>query len=188
MRPDRSSEAPCGLVQVIFLSWDKSARGGQGARARNRVPLAFEVATEQLRGVEGQLHVEELHWGCQNAFAAPLRHEHRRVAVADGARFRCVTVLQHPQGLVVRYRWSREDGGAPDRSFANNEPGANDLLAAAGRWVRVCANGRFTDADTGSWWYEQVTVNVAWFDGKTSGRVFVASEPVRELRILAKLW
>jgi hypothetical protein len=56
------------------------------------------------------------------------------VPLADGARFRGVTVSGHPQGLVVRYRWTREEGGAPDRSFINT--GGNDLIAASGQWVR----------------------------------------------------
>jgi hypothetical protein len=54
--------------------------------------------------------------------------------------------------------------------------------------MRVCYNGRFSDADTGRWWYEQVTVNVAGFGGAPSGDVFLRSEPVRELRLLADLW
>jgi len=48
-------------------------------------------------------------------------------------------------------------------------------------------NGRFSDVDTGEWWYEQVAANVAWFAGEPDGRVFLDREPARELRALAEL-
>jgi hypothetical protein len=54
--------------------------------------------------------------------------------------------------------------------------------------MRISSNGRFSDSDTGSWWYEQTTVNVAAFRGEPSGQVFVRSEPVRDLRLLEDLW
>ena len=39
--------ASCGLVQVVHLTWGKSARGGEGARLRNAVPLAFSFPLAQ---------------------------------------------------------------------------------------------------------------------------------------------
>jgi hypothetical protein len=187
------SDTRCGLVQIIRLHWDKSARGGQGARDRNAVPLAFGVPADQLLHATGQLHVEESHWGDSNAFAKPFHYRHHRVPVEAGFSFACVTISEHPQGLLVRYRWSWGRGGAPDRWFinagtGNAESASRDLVVQAGQWARVSSNGRFTDFDTGNWWYEQVTVNVAWFDGEPSGQVFVGSAPVRDFRQLANLW
>ncbi|HEX4611478.1 MAG TPA: hypothetical protein VH092_25010 [Urbifossiella sp.] len=54
--------------------------------------------------------------------------------------------------------------------------------------MRVRYNGRFSGPDTGGWWYEQVTANVAWFAGPPDGRVFLDREPTQELRSLAELW
>ena len=176
-----------GLVQVIHLSWDKSARGGQGAQQRSSVPLAFEVQEGHLRDARGHLQIEVLRWGNDNAFSEPLEARHERVPLADGYRFGCVTVAAHPEGLSVRYRWDFYRGGAPDRRFLDIG-GNGDLIVQAGEWMRISSNGRFSDSDTGKWWYEQTTVNVAAFAGEPSGRIFVAGEPVRDLRLLEDLW
>ncbi len=192
MIPQKDGPAVRGLVQVIHLHWTKASRGGQGARERSAVPLAFEIPADQLLEVDGQLQVEEWRWGERNAFAEPLQVRQRSVAVADGFKSGCVTVAGHAQGLAVRYRWDAAHGGAPDRSFLNPGTGEEstnrDLVVPPGQWVRLCSNGRFSDADTGEWYYEQVTVNVACSAGGLSGRIFVDETPAHDLRLLAELW
>jgi hypothetical protein len=183
MVPQEDGPPVRGLVQIIHLHWTKASRGGQGARQRSAVPLAFEVPDDGLLEVDGQLQVEEWHWGERNAFAEPLRHRQRRVAVADGFTFGCVTVAGYAQGLAVRYRWDATHGGAPDRSYLDR-----GLIVPPGQWVRICSNGRFSDADTGEWYYEQVTVNVACSADGLSGRIFVDAAPAHDLRLLADLW
>ena len=176
-----------GLVQVIHLGWDKSARGGPGAQKRSAVPFAFEVQEGHLRDSRGHLLIEVLRWRKDNDFSEPLESRHERAPLADGYRFGCVTVSPHLEGLSVRYRWDWYGGGAPDRRFLDIG-GNGDLVVRPGEWMRICSNGRFSDADTGSWWYEQTTVNVAAFAGEPSGRIFVDNEPVRDLRLLEDLW
>jgi hypothetical protein len=192
MRRATSKNAPCGLVQVIRLHWDKSARGGQGARDRSSVPLGFGIPADHLLNADEQLHIEESHWGDRNAFAEPFHYRHQRVALDDGYRFGCVTVSTHPEGLLVHFRWDWTHGGAPDRWFitatGNAESASRDLVVRPEQWVRVCYNGRFSCIDSGNWWYEQVTVNVALFGGEPSGQVFVGSKPEREFKLLADLW
>jgi hypothetical protein len=175
------------LVQVIHLSWDKSARGGQGARDRASVPLAFDVSEGHLRDAGGLFHAEELLWGKDNAFAEPREARHQRIPLEKGYCYGCVTVSAHPEGLAVRYQWNPSRGGAPERRFL--DIGQNDdLIVQAGEWMRICYNGRFSDCDTGGWWYEQTTINLAAFGGQPSGKIFVDSEPARDLRLLADLW
>jgi hypothetical protein len=112
--------------------------------------------------------------------------------MATGFNFGCVTVSEHADGLLVRFLWDSGHGGAPDRWFfnaltGNAESASRDLVVRDGQWVQVCYNGRFTDICSGNWWYEQVTVNVAWFDAEASGQVFVGADPVRAFRLLADL-
>ena len=151
-----------GLVQVIQLSWDKSARGGQGARKRNSVPLAFEVHDGHLRDVRGQFQAQVLFWGMGNDFSEPLESRYERVPLDDGYDFHCVMVSANPEGLSVRYRWDADHGGAPARPFLDIG-GNGELLVRPGEWMRISYNGRFSDADTGTWWYKLTTVNVAAF-------------------------
>ncbi len=193
MRRRAAVAEACGLVQVVRLHWDKSARGGQGARDRNAVPQAFAVPASDLAEVGGHLCVSVTHWGERNAFAEPFSARRERVAVADGFAFGCGLVSPHPDGLQVRYQCNRADGGAPGRWFFNWSTGSvespgRSLVVRPGHWVRVCYNGRFSCIDSGNWWYEQSTINVAWFGGEPDGRVFLDREPAEELRVLADLW
>src|SRR6185295_18981563 len=99
MRKRAVVAGPCGVVQVVRLHWDKSARGGQGARDRNAVQQAFAVPADDLAGAGGHLCVGVASWGERNAFAAPLAARTNRVAVADGFTFACVSVSAGPDGL-----------------------------------------------------------------------------------------
>jgi hypothetical protein len=154
---------PCGVVQVIHLGWDKSARGGQGARHRNAVPQAFAVPVADLAAASGHLCVGISQWAERNAFAEPFSIRKMRVAVTEEFSFKCVAVSRDLDGLQVRYQYNQADGGAPDRWYLNSssvcgEPGRL-LVVRPGQWVRVCYNGRFSCIDSGAWWYEQTTVN-----------------------------
>lgn len=59
MRDRATATSACGLVQVTRLCWDKSARGGQGARDRNAVPDALSVPADELRDLGGLLLVSK---------------------------------------------------------------------------------------------------------------------------------
>ena len=131
-------------------------------------------------------------WHDRNGFAEPDRSDPRQVPLADGFVVGCVRVTPAANGLQTDYRYEPAVGGAPDRrSFApagHRESTARSLGVREGGWVRVCYNGRFSGMDAASWWYEQVTVNVAWFAGEPDGRVFIDREPAQEVRSLAELW
>lgn len=182
----------CGLIQVVRLSWTKAARGGEGARARSAVPAAFEVPAADLIGAVGVLCVDASHWDERTDFAQPSRSERRRVPLADGFAVGCVTVAAQAEGLLVSYRYEPATGGAPDRRAYNPaghpEATTRSLLVHDGVWVRVCYNGRFSCRDSGGWWYEQVTANVAWFACEPAGQLFLDRAPTQELRELADLW
>jgi hypothetical protein len=183
----------CGLVQAIRLRWTKAARGGEGARARCAVPTAFEVPAVDFVSAEDVLCVDVSQWGDKDTFAEPFSASRKRIALAEGTTFGCVTVSAEANGLRVSYQYNWAHAGAPDRSFKRHrsddgEAPVRTVLVRDQEWVRVCYNGRFTCIHTGDWWYQQVTVNVAWFAGEPDWRVFLDQEPVREIRELADLW
>jgi hypothetical protein len=188
-----TAKTGCGLVQVVRVRWTKAARGGDGARARNAVPAAFEVPALAPASTEGLLCVDTFHWDERNGFAEPLSTDRHQVPLVDGFSFGCVGVVADAEGLVVRYQYNRGNSGAPDQWFFNSESGYGEspgrtLLVRGREWARVCYNGRFSCLETGNWWYQQVTVNVAWFAGAADGRLFLDREPTQELRALAELW
>ena len=182
----------CGLVQVIRLRWTKSARGGEGARARSAVPLSFEVHPDAFAGAEEMLCAEVTDRG-EREFAEPFATDRLRVPLADGLTLGCVSVAAAPEGLSVRFEYSRPAGGAPDRWPLNVPAGLGQtqgrtMAVRDGEWARVRYNGRFSCTDSGNWWYEQTTANVAWFEGEPDPRVFLDREPAAELSALADLW
>ena len=115
----------------------------------------------------------------------PVSVNRQQVAVAKGFDFGCVRVGPHAEGLQVHFQYDSGNVGAPDRWFFNRDSGYGEtpgrtLIVREGEWVRVYHNGRF-DHETGDWWYQQVTVNVAWFGGAPDGRIFldIASRPTK---------
>jgi hypothetical protein len=182
----------CGLVQVVRLHWRKSARGGQGTRHRNAVPQAFIIPDAHLADLDGALCIDESHWGESNHFTEAFQSRWLRVPVVEGYAYGCVRIYSHADGVQIRYQYDRANAGAPDRWFFNTATGYGEsptrqLTVQPGQWARICYNGRFSCFDTGNWWYEQVTVNVAWFVGEPDGRIFVDTKPDCELRMMAHL-
>jgi hypothetical protein len=185
-----STAVPSGLVQIIHLRWDKLARGGQGACQRNSVPQSLAIPAANLKSSAGQLYIDESYWNEQNDFAEPYSVRRYDNALAEGFNFACVTVATHTEGLAVRFRYDPHNGGLPDRSFLNHAPGdfyaGRVLLVRPSQWVRLHYNGRFSNDYY--WWFEQTTVNVAWFAHEPDGNVFLDREPSQELVSLADLW
>jgi hypothetical protein len=180
-------------VQLVVLRWDKSARGGEGARMRSAVPAAFAVPEDRMADCGGQLVLDALDWAGRNGYSAPARRRFERSSLDDGVRAGSVTVTLDPSGLRLRYEYDPLRDGAPRRQLkgsatGNREPLAHERIVRAGKWVRVRSNGRFSDVDTGEWSYQQVTVNVAWFEGPPDGEVFLRRAPDQEIRVLADLW
>lgn len=102
----------------------------------------------------------------------------------------CVSVSSEPGGLRVRYEYN-ESGGAPARwcdDEVGNRVGVTHCLAVGdGKWAQVRYNARFSCVDTGQWWYQQLTVNVAWFASEPDGRIFLERKPTKRLSLIAKL-
>src|SRR5688572_21900124 len=90
--------ASCGLVQVVHLTWGKSARGGEAARLRNAVPLAFSFPLDQKAEGGEHLHIQEWHWGEANGFVAPLRTRCHSRPVGKGFGVKGVSVAAQSAG------------------------------------------------------------------------------------------
>ena len=183
----------CGLVQVIRLTWTKQTRGGEDACVRNQVPTVLEVPAGELAGVQESLCAEISHWSEDSPATEPSLVRRERVPLAGGYSFGCVTVSPAADGLAVRFQYDQGNAGAPDRWYFNPKSGYGEspgrtVLVRNGQWVRVRDNGRFSNLHTGNWWYQKVTVNVAWFSGQPDGCVFLKHEPVDEIVSLAHLW
>lgn len=181
-----------GLIQTVTLTWDKSARGGDGARSRQAVPRAGAVPLDPRWGETGRIAVHRIEWSHRNAFREPVSNRTEFADASHEIGLPCLTVGLSPDGLAVRYRYDLNDGGAPDRWHQYGLAEGDRLAGTAfilrpGEWGRITSNGRFVDIYTGNWWYRQVTLNVACFHSLGDGRLFFNRAPVRDFRLTAEL-
>lgn len=179
------------VVQVIHVTWDKSGRGGVAAERRNQIPLALPLPDQLRPDIGCHLLVHESHWGHTNGFADEIRRVTRALHSDAGFRYRCVTV--RAMDAVAELVWTCNAwGGIPPRemqdSNGNTVPLTHRCVVRENEWARARWNGRFTCIDTGTWWYEGVTVNVGvWPDAETPINFFTRSEPTEDYCELAYL-
>jgi len=158
MRRDRALAGVNIIVQVIHIGWDKSARGGEAAERRNRVPLALELSDTLAPQPGKHLLVHRTDWGQTNDFTSPHQTEVSVLDTTDGFRFDCVTVRPIEEGAELAWTW-KGSGKPPRHSYTDNER-SHRSIARENQWVRVRWNARHSCMDTGQWWYNQITVNV----------------------------
>lgn len=145
------------VAQWIRTSWTKQSRGGEAARRRGTVPIAFPLP-ELTTPMTHTITVDE-HLGTRTE----VRH------VAPGAR---EVELSEENGLL-RVHLVADQGGGPSRLRR-----APAVRLAAGQWLRWRINYRFVPLCCGEPHYEQKILNLAY--GRVSANVFQTT-PAREV-------
>ena len=64
--------------------------------------------------------------------------------------------------------------------FGNQKPLQRDYLVGVDTWNRLRWAERFSDFDSGNWWYEHTVVNLALFAGAVDSDIFLNSEPANQ--------
>ncbi len=173
---------PSVVVQILITEWNKSGRGGPPAVERAKIPLGLLVPHHELSNEENAI-VHQVTWRtwkenatleptCQGALIRDRLYDIKAVRLQ----------IEEDQLLV---RWTASNVGMPERSFLE---GKNERRLKDGQWVRVRWNGRFTDQDTGNWWYEAVTANISYFRSRRpESNLFLYTQPDCEIDRMAKL-
>lgn len=142
------------VVQHIGTIWSKASRGGEEARRRNASPHALPLPLE-VASKEGLLHFVFFN---EHDNFVPHETSQSLASLTAPLRQGCVTIQRDEGGTCqVAFRWTNGKGGAPERSHCRR-----NLTLPSGQWCQVLWNGRFTDPDSGRWWYEKHVVNVGW--------------------------
>lgn len=168
-------------IQAICTHWDKSSRGGTDVLPRNRVPEAVSFPPPASAPKPGDYVFHRSTFTDKNGFAAP-------TSSSLGVTPYCptntggITLSREADALCVAYQWDRSQG-APERYSAKVEA----LRLSPEQWGRVRYNGRLTDFDNGTWWYEKWVYNVGLFSVPPSS-IFVTTEPVKIFTQMAHLW
>jgi hypothetical protein len=164
------------IVQRIQTEWTKKSRGGEPATFRNTVPEALPLPSLVDEGADGIVH-DVRHRECD---------DFRPQAAVRPAGFDRTCQLgslwlyRQVDRLAVRFVWSWHETGAPERKSHDA------FVLEPGQWGRLKCNGRFSDHDSGAWWYRQDTFNVAWIQDFDPNR-FLNTMPDFEVVELARL-
>ncbi len=154
------------IIQHILVHWTKSSRGGAEATKRNAVPNALPISltqTSETGLLQYICYREETQFTAKESTTLLLLERNYTIGAT-------IISPTNTDGALVKFRWSYWTSGAPER--LNNR---KDLTLVPGEWCQVLWNGRFTDGDTGQWWYEKHVVNIAV--GDISRQLFRETAP-----------
>jgi hypothetical protein len=140
------------VLQHIVTHWTKNSRGGAEATKRNAVPETLPISLTQASEVgllQDVCYREETQFTAKESITPLLLEKSYPIGAT-------IISPTNADGALVKYRWNYWTSGAPER-LSNRK----DLTLVPGEWCQVVWNGRFTDGDTGQWWYEKHVVNIA---------------------------
>lgn len=164
MRRERALAGRNVVLQLIHVRWSKTARGGSAAERRNQIPKSLPLPIDLTPGVGRHLLVHESLWGDGNDFSSEAVGWSKRLSLSAGYQKGCLSIGETADGAEVRWQWD-ESAGLPPRhvqeASGNFVPASHTMHLRDREWGRMQWNGRFVCIDSGSWWYESVTANVA---------------------------
>ena len=167
-------------VQCIQTYWDKSARGGMEAEARNRVPEALKLLSCQPLDTPLSYIVYCAYFSKSNVFVEPLKCT-VETSLTEPLHTGGVSMSLLGNSLAVYYQWDNGQGAALRYSGRKEA-----FQVSVGQWGRVLYNGRYVDFDNGTWHYEKRVYNVGLFVSP-SPSVFIKTEPVEATSYMALL-
>ena len=178
--------SPTVALQIIQTTWTKESRGGRGAQLRNTVPhaLPFEAKAGKFNA---QLHFFDESNNFNSPAKPPSLVRDRQVCeLKKSFVFEWFHLLYewNDESQSSHLVWSNMNRGAPAAVFLDNsgnqKPIRRDTLAVVNAWIRLRWMERFSDLDTGQWWYHHTVVNLAQFDYPIDFNVFLRGAPTQE--------
>ncbi len=175
-------------VQETVIVWHKSDKGGDSAKARSRFVFSMPIENKPVvtdecvygyqrfyqKGVNFYTSEEydEL-MGFTSTKILPKRTYEPPVKLPQ-LKVKNLTFTQTEKDIEIGFSYDPQINGKHAR-FGHNKDYSNtesrfygkDILNETafvlkeGQKGRIMYNGRFTDIDTGQWWYEQTAVNIA---------------------------
>lgn len=178
------------IIQTVTVSWNKNYRGGENANIRNSTPEAFELPLEAFLNTERKIPVHQVRYSHYNNYIEPTTNN---VYLIDSSKIKLkgTYIKMHDDYSEVFFCYSSHDCGKPYRSRHDEtgtliplEEKAFDLFN--NEYGRIVFNGRYTDFDTGNWWYEKKVHNIILLE-KYNKDVFVKNVISKEYSQLASL-
>ncbi len=164
------------VVQHIEIVWSKKSRGGDGARVRNSMPDA--VRMPQGPGSSPCM----LHQATFSEWQGFDQQDTTRMSTTfEELGLKFLSGVIDDAGLTITFH--RDGYNAATPSIFPYKP---LFTLQEGEFGRFLYNGRYTDNDTGEWWYEKHVYNVGWLT-EWHPDLFINNTPQAEFRELARL-
>lgn len=202
------------VVQQIVTVWYKSERGGECAEARSK--FSYTAPIEGKPCVSDECFFDYKRFYQKGGkFYTPIEYDelmgyggvmslkraYEPPVKLSQLKGRNVSFTQTENGVEVGFSYDPQINGKPYRRGHNKDFNntasrfyGKDMLNETafvlkeGQKGRIIYNGRFSDYDTGQWWYEQTAVNIANISfEKFRGDIFLSSEFDFSYRQLAHL-
>ena len=173
------------ILQQIDTQWTKASRGGEGARRRNESPTELALPLSGFAKPAAMHILDIFEWygfelrervECWDSIGE-IRHPFLDIQAEDNivqVRFR-----RNPQNWAIANRTYVDDNGQPVLE-------AEAFVLRTDEWGRIRFNARFTDIDTGEWYYQHIVCNVGCFPSVQLDR-FLATKPNYQFVELATL-
>ncbi|RYX84548.1 hypothetical protein EON83_09360 [bacterium] len=174
---------PLLYVQIIHTTWTKKSRGAPLSTPRNAVPLALRLEDFP----DDFLVVHRFDYSESADFQTPTP-KHQKFEFTDDLNFKygSFTLCWEGQTATTKFHPLDYSVGAP--GIKSPDPRIGHFAIEANQWIRLRWQGRFSDFDEGSWWYEHTCINVAHFTITPQPHIFLQTEPARQFTHLPQLW
>ena len=168
------------IIQVINIIWTNKSRGHPGSVLRNKIPDKFKLPNKPILKSSNSSLFHYFYIAERYNFIPKESIEF--ISTQAHHKAHCITLQK--DGTVF-YRHDYDGGGKPQRQYYNK---SRELFKIKlDEWGQIKYNGRFVCIDTGKWWYEQKTHNIACTSDYQK-KIFFNSSPNHSYQNLVSLF
>lgn len=181
------------LTQHIKVHWDKGLRGAPYSTARNQMPKAYDLPRGFFddNPVGYPAHYVYL-VQAQSGFSERMNRKDTMTEY-ENIRIGAMEMIHQGDAYELRYRYDLHRA-IPARNKYDPQismyVGLDEVAMTLGphEYGRIIYNGRYTDYDTGSWYYNIDIMNIINLsEEKTPLHIFTSKEPDKSYHQIAFL-
>ena len=187
---------PTLLVQHICLEWSKDCRGGNAAQQRSQYPKAMQLPKDLLSYDYVGLPAHFVYILQSPDEFKVINNCHKLMEWRSNGTMRLAPfeLIQQDHRILVQYRYDWHIGAMPERHIYDKCGQIQPLKELAldlsyGDFGQAVCNGRFSDVDTGQWYYKLNILNVMLLKESTDSLTcFTDRKPNKVYAKLDHLW
>jgi hypothetical protein len=179
------------LIQHIKIEWSKICRGAPYSTARSQMLKSYFLPKDFLEYNSPNFTDFPFHYINFSQSKEGFKEKFNRIdTISEHGRIRigAVEAIKNENFYDVRYRADFHVGGKPIRCKMNQLLNETAVHLFLNEYGRIIYNARYTDFDTGNWWYELDVINLLYIcNDRVLLDVFSAREPDKTYKQIAVL-